>query len=373
MSAASHAPHLEIAHVLFMDVVGYSKLPVDQQQAVLSRLQAAVCSTPSFARSRDSDRLIRLPTGDGMALVFFEDPEEPVRCAVELAHALRSARDVQLRMGVHSGPVYRVADINANRNVAGGGINLAQRVMDCGDAGHILLSSAVAEVLSQISAWKPYLNDLGEAEVKHGVRVHLFNLFTGDVGNRAMPHAVQNRGRNVRRVALAMLLLSLLGVTVWRARVPKPTPPSLPAVSSPSAPKEAKQAPVVAAKPSRTAAVANPASRADKIATVVPVAALSGRYVGEMSNAQATLMLKEERGVVTGCLQIQLGGGPIQGIASGMQIVATVSGRSSRTELQGQISGEQFRGSYSIGNRRGSFVLKRENAGVAEFEPCAQT
>jgi serine/threonine protein kinase/class 3 adenylate cyclase len=190
----SQVPRLEMAHVLFMDIVGYSKLPMDQQQSVLSRLKHAVRDTPHFLSMQDTERLIRLPTGDGMALVFFDDPEAPVRCAVELSQSLRSYPEVHLRMGVHSGPVYRIADINANRNVSGGGINLAQRVMDCGDAGHILVSAAVAEVLSQLSAWKDSLHDIGEAEVKHGVRVHLFNLYTAEVGNPDPPHAMHSVG-----------------------------------------------------------------------------------------------------------------------------------------------------------------------------------
>jgi Adenylate and Guanylate cyclase catalytic domain len=143
---SSAIPALGIAHVLFMDIVAYSKLPMDRQQGVLHDLQEAVRSTPTFIRAAAEDQLIRLPTGDGMALVFFEDPEAPVRCALELAKALRSDPDIELRIGIHTGPVYRVADINMNRNVAGGGVNIAQRVMDCGDAGHILVSSAAAEI-----------------------------------------------------------------------------------------------------------------------------------------------------------------------------------------------------------------------------------
>jgi Tol biopolymer transport system component/class 3 adenylate cyclase len=178
---------LEIAHVLFTDIVGYSKLPMDEQESLLMQLQDAVRRTPEFARAEASEELIRLPTGDGMALVFFRDPEAPVRCALELSRILRTYPEIKLRMGIHSGPVYRVADINANRNVAGGGINIAQRVMDCGDAGHILVSEEVANVLGQLSRWKGYLRNLGEAEVKHSVRVHLFNLYTEDAGNSALP------------------------------------------------------------------------------------------------------------------------------------------------------------------------------------------
>src|SRR5229473_590850 len=178
---------LEIAHVLFMDIVAYSKLPMDHQRQLLGELQKTVRGTSEFARAKSADKLISLPSGDGMALVFFGDPEAPCRCALELSRTLRSDSETKLRMGIHTGPVYRVADINANRNVAGGGINVAQRVMDCGDSGHILVSKAVAEVLAQVSRWNGSLHDLGEVEVKHGVRVHLFNLYTADAGNPDLP------------------------------------------------------------------------------------------------------------------------------------------------------------------------------------------
>src|SRR5580704_2939343 len=180
-------PSLEMANVLFLDIVAYSQLHMDQQQQAIQELQDAVRSTSEFARAQAEDQLIRLPTGDGMALVFFGDPEAPVRCALELTKILRAKPDIQLRMGIHAGPVYRIADINANRNVAGGGINIAQRVMDCGDAGSILLSKTMAEVLAELSSWTAHLRDLGEAEVKHGVRVHLYNLHTGEAGNAEIP------------------------------------------------------------------------------------------------------------------------------------------------------------------------------------------
>src|SRR5271167_721676 len=167
-------PALEMAHVLFMDIVAYSKQPMDQQCGLLFKLQETVRNTPAFARAMRKDMLICLPTGDGMALVFFGDPESPVRCAVELSQALRQHPEVKLRMGIHTGPVYRVADINANRNVSGGGINVAQRVMDCGDAGHILVSAALASVLLQLGKWDQCLQDLGETQVKHGLRVHIY-------------------------------------------------------------------------------------------------------------------------------------------------------------------------------------------------------
>src|ERR1700692_394474 len=185
---------LEMAHVLFMDIVAYSRMPMDQQEESLRHLQDKVRGTSEFTRAQAGNQLIRLPTGDGMALVFFDDPEAPVRCAFELGRALRQETSFQLRMGIHTGPVYRVADINANRNVAGGGINIAQRVMDCGDAGHILGSGTVAEVLSQVSTWNTTLHDFGEVEVKHGLRIHVYNLYTDNVGNKEVPKKVSAPG-----------------------------------------------------------------------------------------------------------------------------------------------------------------------------------
>jgi serine/threonine protein kinase len=231
-SSSSIAPSLEIAHVLFMDIVAYSTLPMDRQRQSLRQLQEAVRSTSEFGRAQRKDQLIRLPTGDGMALVFFADPEAPVRCAMELSKTLRNNPDIHLRMGIHTGPVYRVADINANRNVAGGGINIAQRVMDCGDAGHILVSSAEAEVLGQVSAWSTMLHDLGEVEVKHGVRLHIYTLYTEEAGNpepptkavskvhadaRAKPAGQERRKRTGFVIALiAVLALSLAASWLWR-------------------------------------------------------------------------------------------------------------------------------------------------------------
>lgn len=191
---------LEMAHVLFMDIVGYSKLPMDHQEAVLSTLKSVVSTAPEFLRAEASHEMIRLPTGDGMALVFFHDAESAARCALEVTRALKSHPEVPLRMGLHSGPVYRIADINANQNVAGGGINIAQRVMDCGDAGHILASQSVADVLGQLSSWKDRLHDLGEAEVKHGVRVHLWNLYTTEVGNAALPQKLHTAKKTTSAV-----------------------------------------------------------------------------------------------------------------------------------------------------------------------------
>jgi tetratricopeptide (TPR) repeat protein len=209
---------LEVAHVLFIDLVGYSLLATDAQQRILRDLQEAVRKTEEFQRAQGKDDLICLPTGDGMALVFFREPEAPVRCALELSQALRKSTEIYLRMGIHSGPVYRMADINANLNVAGGGINVAQRVMDCGDAEHILVSKATADLLKEAGTWKESLEDLGEAEVKHRLRLHLFNLRTEEAGNPERPIKLRlERARRVRRrIAWTVAAVVLAGaVSAW--------------------------------------------------------------------------------------------------------------------------------------------------------------
>ncbi|MEP7015877.1 MAG: adenylate/guanylate cyclase domain-containing protein [Verrucomicrobiota bacterium] len=184
---------MEIAHLLLIDVVGYSKLLVNEQIEYLQKLHEIVRSTECFREAEKSGKLMRLPTGDGMALLFFQSPEEPVRCALAIAEELKNHQHIQLRMGVHSGPVSQVRDVNETINVAGAGINVAQRVMDCGDAGHILLSKHVAEDLAQYRKWQPHLRDLGECEVKHGLRLHLYNLCKGDVGNPNVPAKLKRR------------------------------------------------------------------------------------------------------------------------------------------------------------------------------------
>ena len=182
---------LEIGHVLFMDVVGYSKLLLDEQRELQQELNRAVRSTEQFRLADAAGKLVRLPTGDGMALVFFNSPEAPVQCAVEISKLLRDNPQFQLRMGIHSGPVNKVHDVNDRDNIAGAGINIAQRVMDCADAGHILLSKRTAEDLSQSRPWQRFLHDLGECEVKHGVPISLVNLYTDQVGNPAIPEKVK--------------------------------------------------------------------------------------------------------------------------------------------------------------------------------------
>src|SRR5438128_9794174 len=180
-------PHLEIAHVLFIDVVGYSKLLVNEQRELVQQLNQVVRKTPQFRKSESAGKLIRIPAGDGMALVFFQTPEEPVQCAMEIARALKSHPNIRLRMGVHSGPVDQVNDVNDRSNVAGVGINVAQRLMDCGDAGHILISKRVADDLTQDRLWQPLLHDLGEIDVKHGVKLGDVDVYTYELGDPRPP------------------------------------------------------------------------------------------------------------------------------------------------------------------------------------------
>jgi len=174
---------LEIAHILLIDVVGYSKLLVDEQIEFLKELSQIVRSTECFRTAETAGKLIRVPTGDGMALLFLRSPEEPVRCALEISRTLKDHAHIQVRMGVHSGPVSQVTDVNDRTNIAGAGINIAQRVMDCGDAGHILLSKHLADDLAEYRHWRPHLHDLGECEVKYGLRLHLVNLYKDGLGN----------------------------------------------------------------------------------------------------------------------------------------------------------------------------------------------
>jgi TolB-like protein/class 3 adenylate cyclase len=184
---------LEIAHLLFIDVVGYSKLLVNEEIEVLQELNRIVRNTEAFRAAETSGKLIRVPTGDGMALLFFRNPEEPVRCALEISRTLHDHPHIQVRMGVHSGPINRVQDVNDKTNIAGSGMNVAQRVLDCGDAGHILLSEHVAEDLAQYRHWGRYLHDLGECEVKYGLRLHLFNLSKDGLGNPQVPGKLKRR------------------------------------------------------------------------------------------------------------------------------------------------------------------------------------
>src|SRR6266576_4665195 len=185
------AIELEIAHVLFTDIVGSSKLPINRQRAVVERLNEIVRGTDEFQAAGTAGRLITIPTGDGITLVFYDSPETPAECALEISRALKKHPQLQLRMGIHSGPVSGIIDATGKANVAGAGINIAQRVMDCGDAGHILLSKHVAEDLEEYPHWQPHLHELGECEVKHGVRVSVVNLYTEELGNPALPEKLK--------------------------------------------------------------------------------------------------------------------------------------------------------------------------------------
>jgi TolB-like protein/Tfp pilus assembly protein PilF len=225
---------LEIAHVLFMDIVGYSKLLINEQRASLDTLNHIVRGAEEFRRAEQAERLIKIPTGDGMALVFYSSPEAPVECALEISRALKEHPELGVRMGVHSGPVSGVVDVNERANVAGAGINMAQRVMDCGDAGHILLSRHVAEDLEQYGHWRPHLHDLGECEVKHGVHISAVNLYTDELGNSQEPEKFKDLKKTIaplattavkparlpwHEIVIALLLVGavIAGVVLYRA------------------------------------------------------------------------------------------------------------------------------------------------------------
>jgi TolB-like protein/Tfp pilus assembly protein PilF len=209
----------EIGHVLFIDIVGYSKLLINEQSEQIQTLKEIVRGTEQFRIAEAEGKLLRLPTGDGGALVFRNNPEAPVFCAIEISKELKKHPDLRVRMGVHSGPVNEVTDLNEQANIAGAGINIAQRVMDCGDAGHILISRHVAEDLAHYPRWQPYLHELGECKVKHGVRVDIANLYSDEVGNSKLPgkfQAIKKHRAHVRWAAVAIGLL-LLGAIIGGA------------------------------------------------------------------------------------------------------------------------------------------------------------
>ena len=227
---------MEIGHVLFIDIVGYSQLLITQQSEHLETLKRIVRSTAEFREAEAEGKLLRLPTGDGGALVFRTTPEAPVLCALEIAKELENHPELRVRMGIHSGPVNAITDLNEQANIAGAGINIAQRVMDCGDAGHILLSKHVAEDLEHYPRWQPYLHDLGDCEVKHGMRVSLVNFYTDKVGNASLPdkfraaqpvvaQAQTRRTKPLAAIAIGIgalvaiaILLAVIGPTMLRSR-----------------------------------------------------------------------------------------------------------------------------------------------------------
>src|SRR5262245_31998122 len=240
-SESGTSVRLQIGHVLFMDLVGYSTLLLDEQRQYLEHLTEIVRGTEQVRNAKEAGKLIRLPVGDGMALVFFDSPEAPVRCAIEISKKLREYPQLKLRMGIHSGPINEVRDVNDAANVAGAGINLAQRVMDCGDDRHILLSKRVAEDLGHSREWGPYLHDVGECAVKHGVPIFLVNFYGDGVGNPELPKMVQQshsekaaksaatrllgrfRGFHVA-IAAVILVLAAAALSVWLYSRHKPVP-----------------------------------------------------------------------------------------------------------------------------------------------------
>src|SRR3989454_11329343 len=206
---------LEIAHVLFIDIVGYSKLSITDQHAAVEDLNRIVRASEQFQRAEAASRLLKIPTGDGIALVFYTSPEAPAQCAVEISCALKEHPRLQVRMGIHSGPVSGVVDVNERANLTGAGINIAKRVMDCGDAGHILLSKHVAEDLEEYKKWRPFLHDLGTCEVKHGVRVSVVNLYDDQFGNAKLPRrfeTLRKRRTRLRWAAMTTALLALAAI-----------------------------------------------------------------------------------------------------------------------------------------------------------------
>jgi class 3 adenylate cyclase len=216
-------PRLEIAHVLFIDIVGYSNLLTDEQSEALQELNQIVRNTEAVREAEAAEHLIILPTGDGMALVFTGSVERPAECALEVSQALRAQPSLPVRMGIHSGPVQHIRDANARENISGVGINIARRVMDCGDAGHILVSKRFADDLAQHRRWQRYLHGLGDVEVKHGVVVSLVNLYAETIGNPAPPACVAGMRRTkpgvtarkgLSPVALAIFIIAALLLTL---------------------------------------------------------------------------------------------------------------------------------------------------------------
>src|SRR6266481_2634475 len=237
-SESSSEVKFEIGHVLFIDIVGYSKLLINQQSEQMQTLREIVRGTEQFRTAEAEGKLLRLPTGDGGALVFRTSLEAPVRCALEISKELKKHPELRVRMGIHSGAVNEITDLNEQANVAGAGINIAQRIMDCGDAGHILLSRHVAEDLEQYRQWQPYLHDLGECEVKHGVRVHAFNFYTDDVGNPEVPQKFKPVAAAVSAarakpvipkwtaIAAILILVAIASFVFWQRGKPKTSAPA---------------------------------------------------------------------------------------------------------------------------------------------------
>jgi TolB-like protein/Tfp pilus assembly protein PilF len=243
--------HLEIAHILFIDTVGYSKLSTGEQHELLEVLNQVVRGTERFRAAEAAGQLIRLPTGDGMALVFCDDPESPLQCAMEICAALRNHPQLQLRMGIHSGPVTRVVDVNDRCNIAGAGMNMAERIMTCADAGHILLSQRAADDLAEKQRWQPHLHPLGECEGKHGAKLQLVNFYTEECGNPELPNKFKqqkarsadgladlfsSRRRILTGIAAILAVLAVFGFSFFSSREQRPPPPDQETSSTASVP-----------------------------------------------------------------------------------------------------------------------------------------
>src|SRR5438552_7382238 len=224
----------EIGHVLFIDIVGYSKLLINEQSEQIRTLKEIVRGTEQFRLAQAEGKLLRLPTGDGGALVFRNSLEAPVLCSMEIARALKDYPKLLVRIGIHSGPVNEITDLNEQDNIAGAGINIAKRVMDCGDAGHILLSKHVAEDLEQYPQWRSLLHELGDCEVKHGVRVGLVNLYGDEIGTPALPKKLQAFKHRARTRWTATGLALLAGIIAAFVMVSKKSPKSTSAISEKS-------------------------------------------------------------------------------------------------------------------------------------------
>src|SRR5437899_390197 len=223
-------PKVEIGHVLMLDVVEYSTLLITEQSRIMSELKRIVRSTARLQQAEANGKLVCVPTGDGMLLVFFNEPEAPIVCAMEISAAIKNHPEIRLRMGIHSGPVNQVLDVNERANVAGAGIDMAQRVMDCGDAGHILLSKRVADDLAPFPRWKPHLHDLGECDVKHGRKISLVNFYTDAIGNPNLPRKCRAqrppaaRAAPSRSMILIGSLVLLIALLIGFVKFSRPTP-----------------------------------------------------------------------------------------------------------------------------------------------------
>ncbi|PYI74944.1 MAG: hypothetical protein DMF04_11570 [Verrucomicrobia bacterium] len=258
---------LEIAHVLFVDIVGYSKLLIDEQSEALQELNEIVRKTEAVRAAEAAGQLIFLPTGDGMALVFTGSIENPVECALQLSQRLRAQPSLPVRMGIHSGPVHHVADVNQRENIAGAGINIAQRVMDCGDAGHILVSKRVADDLAQYRRWQPYLHELGDVEVKHGVVVSVVNLYADVVGNPNPParfkqHAKSAPPTPAKRSALFIALV-VIGLMLFALAI-------LAIIFAPAILKQTRMGKTSIAEPSAAPAASSTTALPEKSIAVLP-------------------------------------------------------------------------------------------------------